>query len=154
MNSTQCSVLHVKRIVSVVINGLHPKTGAWEMVLRRCWTLAPSTCHTDTSYKQFPPTHCFVHRIDVKSPVFSYCTQIPWQISSCYSLGLYLRTQRACKKGFIIVGLTCTFPLCSPAGGKVLLYSQVTVDKLSPARVSFYREQAHFCNTSFYLLNE
>jgi hypothetical protein len=38
--------------------------------LRRRSTPAHSTCRTGPSYIQLPPTPCFFHRVDAKSPVF------------------------------------------------------------------------------------
>ncbi len=72
--------------------------------LRRCWTSAPSTCRTGITYTQFLPSPCCVHRVNLKPHVFRDCTvhieplldragsQTRGKISSCYSLGLYLRT--------------------------------------------------------------
>ncbi len=54
-----------------------------------------------SSYKQFPPTPCFVHQVDTKPFVVHKCRalcsteQRLRPHGCCYSLGLYLRTQGA-----------------------------------------------------------
>jgi len=61
--------------------------------LRRCWTLAHSTCRTGLSCKKCSPNPCFIHRVDAKPPVFrDYRLQSPlfWSIE-------YRRTKQALR---------------------------------------------------------
>ncbi len=70
--------------VSVVINGFAPNRGlrCAEHLLPQL--AAPAVC----SYKQFPPTPSFVHRVDAKHPVIRDCKKkyrVQKNISRCYS---------------------------------------------------------------------
>ncbi len=77
-------------------------------------TCSLNLTHWNYNYKQFPPTPCFVHRVDAKPPVFTDCSteyrstdpcptkqgfRLHGKIRSCYSLGLYLRTLANFKCG-------------------------------------------------------
>jgi hypothetical protein len=73
--------LQVTRVISSAIG--QPFVRSYTQFLpgnrgwNRCWATAHRTCCTGPRNKNFPPTPCFVYRVDAKPPVFIDGTPVP-----------------------------------------------------------------------------
>ncbi len=112
----KCGGLRIKIPEPIVIKEFTPKK-MLEKGLRRYWAAAKPTCCICTSYKHFLPVPSSVHRVDANAPVFRegtlfftvhLCTFSLEQglrpTGSCYTSGLYLRTQMGRNQGQCVGG--------------------------------------------------
>jgi hypothetical protein len=92
--------LNINPSASIVVNHFYPKTGL-EKVLSTC----SLNLRTGPSFKHFPPTSCFVHRVDRKPLAFRDGTPVPSLCS--FSLEQELRPQKPNPKKNLVYEALC-----------------------------------------------